>query len=168
MNSKHKLLVSFGLNPALDIFDSSLVRRLEQNNEFTIAINSHSNEFIEENADLILPLASFTETSGTFVNVEGLWQGFKGCVKTPGESRQGWKILTALGQLLLAGEFVYEDSVAVKNEVKELCKEVSLSNQSGIQSSENKLPVNSRSIQKINIVPIQKSRVSRATIPFEK
>jgi NADH-quinone oxidoreductase subunit G len=154
MNSNHKLLISFGLNPALDICDSSLVRQLEQNNEFTIAINSHSNEFIEKNADLVLPLASFTETSGTFVNVEGLWQSFKGCVKTPGESRQGWKILTALGQLLLAGEFEYEDSVAVKNEVKELCREVSLNNQCGIQSSEKKLPVNSQSIQKVSIMPI--------------
>ncbi|MFA9419568.1 MAG: NADH-quinone oxidoreductase subunit NuoG [Gammaproteobacteria bacterium] len=93
MESKHGVFLGFGINPGLDISNSSLVRQLAQNNEFNIAINSHSNEFIEDNADLILPLASFTETSGTFVNVEGLWQSFRGCVRAPGESRQGWKIL---------------------------------------------------------------------------
>ncbi|MCZ6488399.1 MAG: NADH-quinone oxidoreductase subunit NuoG [Gammaproteobacteria bacterium] len=157
MASKHAVFLSFGINPTLDISNSPLVQQLGQNNDFCIAINSHSNEFIEENADLVLPLASFTETSGTFVNVEGLWQSFRGCVKTPEKSRQGWKILTALGQLLLPGEFEYEDSAAVQNQVRELCSEVSLNNFCGIQSAETKLPVKSRSIQKISMVPIYAS-----------
>jgi len=154
MESKHDVFLGFGINPGLDISNSSLVRQLAQNNEFNIAINSHSNEFIEDNADLILPLASFTETSGTFVNVEGLWQSFRGCVRAPGESRQGWKILAALGQLLLPGDFDYEDSAAVRIEVQGFCSEVNLDNFCGIQSAENKLPRKSRSLQKISIVPI--------------
>jgi NADH-quinone oxidoreductase subunit G len=155
--SKHRLLLSIGINPTLDISHSERVQQLAQNNEFILAINSHSNEFIEENADLILPLASFAETSGTFVNTEGLWQSFKGCIKTPGESRQGWKILAALGQLLLPGEFDYEDSVAVKNEVKAHCSEVSLNNLSGVESAVSRLPARSRSIQKVSMVPIYAS-----------
>jgi len=154
IDSKHSVFLGFGINPGLDIGNGSLVRQLAQNNDFIIAVNSHGNDFIEENADLILPLASFTETSGTFVNVEGLWQSFGGCVQPPGESRQGWKILAALGQLLLPGDFDYEDSSAVRDEVRELCREVTLDNFCGIQSSENKLPGKPRSIQKISMVPI--------------
>ena len=154
MDSKHSVFLGFGINPDLDISNSSLVRQLAQNNDFIITVNCHSNEFIEDNADLILPLAGFTETSGTFVNVEGLWQSFRGCVPAPGESRQGWKILAALGQLLLPGEFDYEDSAAVRNELRELCSEVNLDNFCGIRSAETKLPGKSRSIQKISMVPI--------------
>ena len=154
MDSKHGVFLGFGINPGLDISNSSLVRQLAQNNDFMIAVNSHSNEFIEENADLILPLAGFTETSGTFVNVEGLWQSFRGCVPAPGESRQGWKILAALGQLLLPGDFDYEDSAAVRTEVQAICSEVNLDNFCGIQSAENKLPGKPRSLQKISMVPI--------------
>jgi NADH-quinone oxidoreductase subunit G len=113
-------------------------------------------------------LASFTETSGTFVNVEGLWQSFKGCVRAPGQTRQGWKILTALGQLLLPGEFGYEDSVAVKNQLRELCSEVSLNNLCGIQSAESKLPGKPRSIQKISMVPIYASdELLRLCVPLQ-
>ena len=157
IDSKHQVLLSIGINPMLDINHGSIASQLSENNDFVIAINSFNNQFIDNHADLVLPLAVFGETSGTFVNVEGLWQSFKGSVKASGESRQGWKILTALGQVLLPGDFEYADSLAVKNEAKELCRDVSLNNLCGIQSGEARLPVQSRSIQKIAIAPIYAS-----------
>jgi NADH-quinone oxidoreductase subunit G len=154
LSSKHGVLLSFGINPVLDISQAALVQQLGANNDFIIAISSYSNQHINDHADLVLPLAGVTETSGTFVNVEGLWQSFKGCIKARGESRQGWKILSALGQLLLPGDFDYSDSTAVKNEVRELCRDVSLNNLCGIESTAKRLPVKPRSIQKIGIAPI--------------
>ena len=154
LESKHGVLLSFGINPVLDISQAALVQQLGANNDFIIAISSYANQHINDHADLVLPLAGFTETSGTFVNVEGLWQSFKGCVKARGESRQGWKILSALGQFLLPGDFDYSDSTAVKNEVRELCRDVSLNNLCGIESTAKRLPVKPRSIQKIGIAPI--------------
>ena len=118
MESQHKVLFTVGLNPALDIHNGVHRKQLEDNNEYVIAINGFDNQFIQDKADLVLPLASFAETSGTFVNVEGLWQSFKGCVNTFGERRQGWKILTALGQILLPNEFDYPDSVAVRSSLE--------------------------------------------------
>ena len=157
IDSKHQVLLSIGINPVLDINHGAIAPQLAENNDFVIAINSFNNQFIDNHADLVLPLAVFAETSGTFVNIEGLWQSFKGSVKASGESRQGWKILTALGQVLLPGDFEYPDSLAVKNEAKELCHDVSLNNLCGIQSGETRLPVQSRSIQKIAIAPIYAS-----------
>lgn len=51
-------------------------------------------------ADVLLPIAAFTETPGTFVNAEGRVQGFHAVVKPPGQSRPGWKVLRVLGQML--------------------------------------------------------------------
>jgi len=154
LSSKHGVLLSFGINPVLDISQAALVQQLGANNDFIIAISSYANQHINDHADLVLPLAGFAETSGTYVNVEGLWQSFKGCVKSRGESRQGWKILSALGQFLLPGDFDYPDSTAVKNEVRELCRDVSLNNLCGIESTASRLPAKPRSIQKIGIAPI--------------
>ncbi len=168
IEAKHSVLLSFGINPVLDISNALHSRQIAENNEFIIAINSFNNPLIDDHADLVLPLAGFGETSGTFVNVEGLWQSFKGCVGAQGESRQGWKILTALGQILLPGDFEYPDSMVIKNELKELCSDVSLNNLCGIESSESRLPTKPRSIQKIGITPIYASDdLARMSAPLQ-
>ncbi len=51
-------------------------------------------------AHVVLPIGSFAETSGTFVNAEGRWQSWAGAAKLPGESRPGWKVLRVLANLL--------------------------------------------------------------------
>jgi len=48
-------------------------------------------------ADVLLPIAPFTETSGTFVNAEGRAQSFHAVVKPLGEARPAWKVLRVLG-----------------------------------------------------------------------
>jgi NADH-quinone oxidoreductase subunit G len=51
-------------------------------------------------ADVLLPIAPFTETPGSFVNTEGRVQSFHATVNTLGEARAGWKVLRVLGSLL--------------------------------------------------------------------
>jgi NADH-quinone oxidoreductase subunit G len=68
-------------------------------------------------ADVLLPIAPFTETSGTFVNAEGRAQSFNGSVKPLGEARPGWKVLRVLGNLLDLPNFEYETSEAIRAEV---------------------------------------------------
>ncbi len=51
-------------------------------------------------ADVLLPIAPFTETAGTFVSSEGRAQSFHGVVPPLGETRPGWKVLRVLGTLL--------------------------------------------------------------------
>ncbi|QPF74278.1 NADH-quinone oxidoreductase subunit G [Roseateles sp. DAIF2] len=69
-----------------------------------------------EYADVLLPTAPFTETSGTFVNAEGRAQSFVGVVKPRAETRPGWKILRVLGNLLGLDGFAQESSEQVKAE----------------------------------------------------
>jgi NADH-quinone oxidoreductase subunit G len=65
----------------------------------------------------LLPIAPFTETSGTFVNTEGRVQSFRGAVKPLGEARPAWKVLRVLGNLLNVAGFDYDSSEAVRDEV---------------------------------------------------
>lgn len=60
--------------------------------------------------DVLLPIAPFTETSGSFVNAEGRVQSFHAVVKPLGETRPGWKVLRVLGNLLGLSGFTYESS----------------------------------------------------------
>lgn len=68
-------------------------------------------------ADVLLPIAPFTETSGTFVNCEGRAQSFNGAVKPLGEARPAWKVLRVLGNLLELNGFDYESSEQVRDEI---------------------------------------------------
>jgi len=68
-------------------------------------------------ADVLLPIAPFTETSGTFVNCEGRAQSFRGVVKPQGDARPGWKVLRVLGSMLGLAGFDAESSEAVRDAV---------------------------------------------------
>ncbi|MCL4725475.1 MAG: molybdopterin-dependent oxidoreductase, partial [Rhodocyclaceae bacterium] len=68
-------------------------------------------------AHVILPIAPFTETSGTFINTEGRVQSFNAVVKPLGETRPAWKVLRVLGNLLGLPGFEQESSEAVRAEV---------------------------------------------------
>ena len=67
-------------------------------------------------ADVMLPIAPFTETAGTFVNIEGRVQSFNGVVKARGDARPAWKVLRVLGNVLNLDGFAYESSEAIRDE----------------------------------------------------
>lgn len=64
-------------------------------------------------SDVLLPIAPFSETSGSFVNAEGRLQTFNAVVKPLGETRPAWKVLRVLGNLLGLRGFEQESSQAV-------------------------------------------------------
>jgi NADH-quinone oxidoreductase subunit G len=61
-------------------------------------------------SDVLLPIAPFSETSGTFVNAEGRVQGFHAVVKPRGEARPAWKVLRVLANMLGLPGFDFESS----------------------------------------------------------
>ncbi|MBC7601071.1 MAG: NADH-quinone oxidoreductase subunit G [Ramlibacter sp.] len=64
-------------------------------------------------SDVLLPIAPFTETPGTFVNAEGRVQSFHAVVKPLGETRPGWKVFRVLANMLGLPGFDYESSTEV-------------------------------------------------------
>lgn len=67
-------------------------------------------------ADVILPVSPFSETSGTFVNMEGKPQSFNGVVRPLGETRPAWKVFRVLGNVLGLSGFDYESSEQIRDE----------------------------------------------------
>jgi NADH-quinone oxidoreductase subunit G len=63
---------------------------------------------------VLLPIAPFTETAGTFINCEGRAQAFSGVVPPLGQTRPAWKVLRVLGNLLSIPDFDYENIEAIR------------------------------------------------------
>ncbi len=61
-------------------------------------------------SDVLLPIAPFTETSGSFVNAEGRLQSFHAVVKPLAETRPAWKVLRVLANLLDIPGVAFETS----------------------------------------------------------
>jgi len=86
------------------------------NAEFVVALSSYRNGTTDR-AHVLLPIAPFSETAGTFVNMEGRAQSFNAVVKPLGETRPGWKVLRMLGAMLGFGGFEAENIEAVRRSI---------------------------------------------------
>jgi NADH-quinone oxidoreductase subunit G len=67
-------------------------------------------------ADVMLPIAPFTETSGTYVSAEGRVQSVHGVVRPLGDTRPAWKVLRVLGNLMGLEGFEYQTSDEIRAE----------------------------------------------------
>ena len=121
LQSDLKAYVLLDVEPEFDCDNPALATEAVNKAEFVVAIAPYSNTLMLENADVILPSAGFAETSGTFVNAEGIWQSFRAAAKAFGDSRPAWKILRVLGNTLGVQGFDYVSSADVKNELKIAC-----------------------------------------------
>ncbi len=82
-----------------------------------VAMSSFKSSAALDYADVLLPIAPFTETSGTFINTEGRVQSFNAVVRPLGEARPAWKVLRVLGNLLGLEGFEQNSSEEVRTEV---------------------------------------------------
>ena len=110
-----KAYLLLNTEPELDAGDPVAARAALAQAEMVVVLSPYRHA--ADYADVLLPIAPFTETSGTFVNCEGRAQSFNGAVKPLGETRPGWKVLRVLGNLLDLENFEYESSEEIRNEV---------------------------------------------------
>jgi NADH-quinone oxidoreductase subunit G len=115
---KSYLLVG-GVEPWIDSPGTDAARALGQA-ELVVAVTPFASETLRKVAHVLLPAGTFAETSGTYVNLEGLWQSQTGAAAPVGESRPGWKILRVLGNLLGLSGFDYQSSDEVRAELATL------------------------------------------------
>ncbi|MCG7912261.1 MAG: NADH-quinone oxidoreductase subunit NuoG [Candidatus Thiodiazotropha weberae] len=117
-----------GVEPGRDFWNGSLSMSALQSADIVVAISAFRSPELEACADIMLPMAIFTETSGTYVNAEGRWQQSRGVVRPQGESRPGWKILRVLGNLTDQPGFDYIDSQQIHDELHQLYESSALDN----------------------------------------
>ena len=108
--------VLLGVEPELDCAAPMTTINALKSAEFVVALSAFQNA-APDYAHVILPIAPFTETAGTFVNTEGTVQSFNGVVKPLGEARPAWKVIRVLGNLLGLNGFEQDNVDAIRAEI---------------------------------------------------
>ncbi|MEY2876032.1 MAG: hypothetical protein RLZZ373_3403 [Pseudomonadota bacterium] len=101
-----KAYLLFNTEPVLDAANAALAAKSLAAAEMVVAFSPFQANV--EFADVMLPIAPFTETGGSFVNADGRVQSFHGVVRPLGDTRPGWKVLRVLGNLLGLNGFAQE------------------------------------------------------------
>lgn len=109
--------VVFGCEPELDSAAGATALEALAAIGKVVCVTPWATEAMRRYADLILPIGTWAETAGTFVNAEGRWQSFGGAARPVGEARPGWKVLRVLGNLLDLDGFEYASA-------EEICAEL--------------------------------------------
>ena len=113
-----KTFVLFDVDPEFDCDDPHKAEGAMHHAK-VIAFTSFASDQLRKYADILLPIASFAETSGTFINTEGTQQSFRSVVKMPDSVKPGWKVLRVLGNVMEVEGFDYMSSVDVLQEFNE-------------------------------------------------
>ena len=123
---KHFLLVGVELefdaaNPAMAV--STLSKA-----DGVVSISAFLSDSLREHADVVLPMATFPEGYGTYVNATGNWQTANGVSLPPGDARPVWKIMRVLAESQSLSGFDYESPETLTREAQQACSSVKLNN----------------------------------------
>ncbi len=172
LESPRKAYLLVNIEPELDCHNTAQARLAMEQAECVVALTAYKSAALE-NAHVLLPIAPFTETSGTFISMEGRVQSFSAAAKPLGECRPAWKVLRVLGNTLGLSGFDFDSSEQVKDEVfdgKEPAKVVSnrLNNQLGVPGDIN-LKIKTAALQRVGEVPqFQSDSLVRRSPPLQK
>jgi NADH-quinone oxidoreductase subunit G len=105
--------VLLNIEPEIDVANVQAAKKALLAAQTVIAMTAYESEGLLELADVLLPITPFTETSGSFISMEGRLQSFHGVVRPLGEARPAWKVLRVLGNMLGVTGFEYNASEEV-------------------------------------------------------
>ena len=148
-----KALLLLNTDPVLDGPNAAAAAKAVNAAEMVVVLSPFKTGPVVEFADVLLPTAPFTETSGSFVNAEGRLQSFVGVAKARGETRPGWKILRVLGNLLGLQGFEFDSSEQVR--AAALGSELDLTNRlSNGMSAQSAAVAPVQGLERLTTVPI--------------
>jgi len=119
------------VEPERDCINPAQAMRALNEAGFVVCLTPFASDAMREYANVLLPMAPYSETSGTFVNAAGTWQRFSANCAPLGETRPGWKVLRVLGNLLDINGYEYLSSEEVRAEVERDSRNMSNDNQVG-------------------------------------
>ncbi|MEX0731870.1 MAG: NADH-quinone oxidoreductase subunit NuoG [Aquisalimonadaceae bacterium] len=148
---KGYLLLS--VEPELDCWDGADALAALEQAESVVCITPFVTDTMRRYASVLLPAATFGETSGTFVNTEGRWQSFPGVAAPAGDARPAWKLLRVLANVLNLDGFQYNASDEITEELDGICAAVNPSSAMEWRAPIGEVPV-SGGLQRVGIVPL--------------
>ncbi len=153
LGAPRKAYVLLGVEPEVDCENPAAAQAAMKSAGFVLALTPFVTEPMKQYADVLLPVATFAETAGTFVNAEGRWQSFTGAAQLPGEARPGWKVLRVLANLSNVNGFEYMSAEEVRDEIKGAFGDVSFDNSVALDAAVA-APQAVSGIQRIGVTPI--------------
>jgi NADH-quinone oxidoreductase subunit G len=154
-----KAYLLFGVEPELDCVNGAQARAAMKAAELVVMCATFRPSMFRggavDYAHVLLPLAAFAETAGSFVNAEGRRQAFNGAVEPPGQARPGWKILRVLGSMMQLPGFTYTNLDEVRTEIKtNVTPSARLAATRIVAPTENLVPMSRAQVTRIAEVPI--------------
>lgn len=123
---KHYLLV--GAEVEFDAANPAHATQCLAKADSVVVMSSFLSDSVRQSADVVLPLATFAEAFGTYVNASGVWQASSGAVPAPGDARPAWKVFRVLADALELDGFEYNTPEAIARELANECASVELNN----------------------------------------
>src|SRR5690606_25046175 len=103
----------YGVEPGLDFADQAAAIKALGAAQ-VVAFSHFACQSTRRVADVILPIATLFENDATLTNLEGIDQRAVAAGKLPGEARQGWTVLRALGGMLQLPGFEFTDLAGLR------------------------------------------------------
>ena len=115
LSQSKEAYIMMNFDPLYDYHSPKKINSALKKAKFNLAISPYISDSFKE-FDVVLPMTPFTETSGTFINMEKTIQSFSAVTPPVGQSRPGWKILRVLANFLQLEGFSYDSSEEVKTD----------------------------------------------------
>ncbi len=112
-----KAYINLNIEPELDFTECEQAISAMNKASFVVNLTAFDSDTQRDYADVLLPIAAFAETAGTFVNATGVKQSFKMAVEPQGDAKAGWKVLRVLGNMFDLEGFDYTHTNEVLREV---------------------------------------------------
>lgn len=153
LHKPRKAYLLLNVEPAFDLANAGLAKEALKQADFVVAISQYRDPVLEEHADVILPMAAFTESAGTYINAAGEWQTVQGVASSHASARPAWKILRVLGNFLNLDGFNYESAEDVLAELKAMLAHGQFVTAASYQPTQHAEPAHS-TISRIGEVPL--------------
>lgn len=131
MSDPLKVYFLLNIEPEFDCACSVKALQMLEQAELVVSLTTFTTPVMESYADILLPIAPFSESSGTYINVEGRWQSFSPASIPKKESKPAWKVLRVLGNYFGLAGFSYKTIQEVSHEISQI---ISLNSSISLQS----------------------------------
>jgi len=130
---KHYLLV--GVELEYDAANPSQAVQSLAGAQGVVSVSAFLSDSLRAHADVVLPMATFPESYGTYVNATGNWQTAKGASVAPGDARPVWKIMRVLADAQELTGFGYASPESLTKEAQQQCSSIELNNLTNLKGA---------------------------------
>jgi NADH-quinone oxidoreductase subunit G len=120
LESPRRAYVLLGIEPERDLANGDTAAAALQSADIVVALTAFVTDELLDCTNVLLPIGTFAETEGTYVNAEGRAQSFGAAAECMGDARPAWRVLRVLGNQFGVENCEYQSIEDVRTEVANL------------------------------------------------